>query len=624
MTTGPRRFLKTILWTSVIVAVLLLGVRLLVPAGRLGTMIAERIEHATGGSATFAGAQVDVWPRLRLVLKDGAVVGTGEALRARAGVVTDLESYTACFARLEVSLAWGPLLKKRVEVGEIRLVAPRIEVETRVPQPGAATVPGSGASAATTSAPVALFVAGLAIKDGDMTWSESATGRRIRVEGWDQDVSIGDATLLMDRLAAFSGRRLAPAAAAPASSLELRAHVASLSLEGFHEAGAQRLRDLDLTATLEVPAAADALQLKMRHLTWGGLTVTATGSVAHDLLGDRLRGEWHLTSLDLEALRDALPDALPQLDEAQAAWLADAPLSAAETSARGAFDLPWPLPQGARYRDLAVGLSASAAVRDLETVPPRQSSPWRLSGDLELDGTAAEFRDLSLRVGEGHLDGAATIADLDRERALCTFTLIGQALPASAMLDAVVPSAAPYVDGSADLEMAGRLALGEPEQMRDSLALAGDVLLSEGVVHAESWLESITPYLGSRQDLKEIRYRHLAHTLRVDDGRVFLEDLLVDGYDTDWRGGGWLGLDGGIDMRLDVKLPEGYRPDLGNLSLLAETLRGEDGRIELGMTLKGRAARPTVNLDLAPAKQSAQERIDEGIKGFLDKLRGNE
>lgn len=620
-----RRVLKVLVWAGGIGIVLLLAIRLLVPADKLAEAIADRIEAATGGTAAFAGAEVDVWPGLRLVLKNGAVVGTGEALAARSGGATDLASYTARFERLEVSLAWGPLLKRRVEVGKIRLVAPRIELVTRVPDPKAPTAgaPSAGALPAART-PVVLFVAGLEVERGALDWADAAGERRLRLEAWDQDVGIGDATLLIERLAAFSGRRPAPGAAAPASTLDLRSHVGSLTLEGFHGEGPQIFRDLDLTGTLEVPPAADTLQLKLRHLTWGGVTVTATGAVVRTLAGDRLRGEWHLSGIELEALRAGLPDVLPGLAPEHAAWLAEAPLSVGETVARGAFDLPWPLPEGARFRDLADGLSATAEVHDFATVPPRQSLTWRGSATLELTGPAAEVRDVAVDVGEGRIDGAATFGDLDHDRALCSFTLITRSVPARALLDVAAPVAAAYVEGSTDLEMAGRLVLGTPDEMRDSLALAGDVVLSEGVVHAATWLDGITPYLGPRQDLKDIRYRHLVNKLRVADGRLIIDGLLVDGYDTDWSGGGWLGLDGGIDMRLDVKLPPGFRPELGDLALLGEALRGEDGRIALGLTLRGRASSPTVGLDLAPAKQHTQDRIEDGIKGFLDKLRGNE
>ncbi len=624
-----RRLVRVIGAIVLVFVVVLAAVRFFVPADKLAGIIAQRIEVATGGTAGFVSAEVDVWPSLRLVLSDGAVVGTGAALTARTGTEVDVESYAARFRRLEVSLAWGPLLSRRLEVGKVHLVEPDIELVTRVEAAEPAAFGGPGTSGETADAlstapvPVALFVAGLEVSNGRILWRDASLGRQIRIEGWHQNVSIGDATLLLERLSAFAGNRPYPSSDPEPSRLDLRSRIASLSLEGFSGAGTQVFNDLDLTGTIEIPPAADGLLLKLRHLTWNGLTVTATGSVARTMIGERLLGEWCLTGLDLDALRRGLPEVTPQLTPELTAWLADAPLSVDDVQAAGAFDLPWPLPQGARYRDLAAGISAQIEVRDLETIPPEQTIPWRGSAKLDLAGAAAELQDVRLVVGDGHIDGAAQFGDLDQEHALCSFTLICRDVPARTILDAVAPMASPYVEGNADLEMAGNLVLGSAEDMRDSLGLAGDVALSDGIIHASSWLDEITPYLGDRQDLKNIRFRHLVHKLYVRDGKVIIDGLVLDGHDTDWRGDGWLGLNGGIDMSLNVKFPTGFEPDLGNLTMLAEALRGDDGRIALNLIMTGRASSPNVMLDMAPAKDRLSEQIENGVKGFLDKLRGN-
>jgi hypothetical protein len=617
----PRRLLRVLLILVAAVVVIGVAVRLLVPASKLAEMIADRLEAATGATVAFAGAEVDVWPRLRLVLEDGAVVGTGDALAARTGGEVDLESYAVRIGRMEVSLAWGPLLKRRLEVGEVRLVRPRIELVSR-PRPAAAE--GRAPAAGPAPMPMALFVAGLSIEDGQLAWRDPATGRSIDCTGWRQDVGIGDATLLLARLEAFAGKAPAPAGDSAPSRLDLRARIAELKLAGYHEAGEQVLRDLDLTGQLEIPAEADRLHFLARHVTWSGVTVTGNGAVTLSPLGDRLTGEWRLVGLDAEALRRGLPEVAPQLGPETAAWLAETPLTVGEVTASGAFDLPWPPPPGARYRDLASGLSLEAAVHDLVLVPPRQGAPWRGSATVTLRGAEAELRNARIEILDGRLDGHARFADLDRERAICSFAVEGIGVRVRSLLEPVAPVAIPYLEGMADLKLGGALTLGTPEEMRGSLELAGDLALRDGVVHAASWLEDISPYLGARQDLKDIRFRHLVQGLRVRDGKLLIENLMLDGRDTDWRGGGWLGLDGGIDMKLNVKFPEDFEPELGDLTLLADALKGDDGRIALNLHLTGRAASPRTVLDLAPAKDRLEDRIEDGVKGFLDKLRGNE
>jgi len=415
----------------------------------------------------------------------------------------------------------------------------------------------------------------------------------------------------------------APAGGGEPSRLEVRTRIAELRLTGYSEQGEQVFRELDLTGLLEIPVAADRLQLRMRHLTWSGVTVTGSGALTTSPLGGRLAGEWRLVDLDIEGLRRGLPDVTPQLAPETAAWLAETPLALGDVAAGGSFDLPWPLPRCARYHDLANGLAFEAQVHDLEIVPPRQGVSWRGSAAIVLQGAAAELKDVRIDILDGSLAGHVQFGDLDRERALCSFAVEGSGVPARLLLDVVAPVAMPYLEGVADLKMAGALTLGTPVEMRDSLELAGDLALHDGVVHAASWLDDISPYLGDRQDLKDIRFRHLVQRLLVRDGKLIIENLMLDGHDTDWRGGGWLGLNGGIDMGLTVKFPADFQPDLGDLTPLAAALRGDDGRIALNLDMMGKAASPRVTLDLAPAKERLADKIEDGVKGFLDKLQGN-
>ena len=78
-----------------------------------------------------------------------------------------------------------------------------------------------------------------------------------------------------------------------------------------------------------------------------------------------------------------------------------------------------------------------------------------------------------------------------------------------------------------------------------------------------------------------VRFREFLQDIDVNQGRYHLNSLLLTGPDTDWQGNGWLGFDGSLDLNLHVKLPAGFTPKLGDLSFLAENMRGDDGRIQI-------------------------------------------
>lgn len=197
------------------------------------------------------------------------------------------------------------------------------------------------------------------------------------------------------------------------------------------------------------------------------------------------------------------------------------------------------------------------------------------------------------------------------------------AVPAPALLQPWVPDLAQRLTGDLDGEVSGTCNLEDKETALASLSLNGQLGCGEGVLDATDWLQDVSPYLGPRQDLKVIRFRSLEHHFRIDEGRYHLEDLELDGQDTHWQGQGWIGLKGTLDASLLVKLPEGFTPDLGQWSFLADTLRDPDGRVNLSLRFTGRTEKPRVGVDLGNLQgagdQGATDAAKKGLGGLLDK-----
>jgi len=247
----------------------------------------------------------------------------------------------------------------------------------------------------------------------------------------------------------------------------------------------------------------------------------------------------------------------------------------------------------------------------------------------ELSGTLArrvfEAPRVSARLATGTVTGGATVDYATDPWGRLAFEAEVNDVPAAALLAPYAPAVAKIWEGRVGGDVAGGCGLKDQRAVLASLALEGLAVSTNGVIHGSEMLAGISQYLGARQDLKEIRFKDLSHHLAVRDGRYVVSDLTLRGFDTDWTGDGWIGFDGGIDMRLTVKLPEGFRPDLGSFSALADALRGPDGRIALAMTLTGRAAGPDVALDLTGAKAKTEDqlrdRARQGVDRLLDRLK---
>jgi len=174
--------------------------------------------------------------------------------------------------------------------------------------------------------------------------------------------------------------------------------------------------------------------------------------------------------------------------------------------------------------------------------------------------------------------------------------------PAAALLEPWIPELGNRLDCALSADMVGRCDLRDPDTQSRTLDIAGTVTGSRGVLRAGIWLDEVKRYLGDRQDLQDIAFESLDHDFRLVQGRYLIKSLTLDGGETTCRAQGWIDLEGNLNLALDVKLPAGFTPDLGNYSFLAASLRDQEGRINLPLTLSGPSSRPDVGVDLGRSR----------------------
>ena len=362
------------------------------------------------------------------------------------------------------------------------------------------------------------------------------------------------------------------------------------------DGGAANLAQAAAATIAPVPGL---LRVRVERAGWHGVELSADAELAGWPGPGRLQGEWRLEACDTGVLFAALPRR-PVLGATPVAGLAGE-----KVEAEGRFDWPWPLPAPLRFRDLAPGLTGQAEVSDLAVTFAGSADPWTVSAQADLQAGRLEVRDAVIGIGDGRVTGRLTLAGLDRDALQYSFEANCEDIVLPALLRVLAPDATAFVDGTTDAQVRGSFAGGPPGTAATGLALEAVIEARDGVVQARDWLTGVAPYLGERQDLQDIRYRSLTGSLVLHDGRLATEDLKLEGPDTDWRGRGWLALAGPLDLSLVVKLPAGFRPDLGSMSQFADLLKGDDGRIALGLRLTGRTAAPVVNLELGASGRQA-------------------
>lgn len=398
----------------VLVAFILLVPRL-VPTATITDRIVREVARATGAEVTLAEAGIQWRGNWRVTLKDGSIIGTGDALATATGSANDLESYAIAVRELSVVVALWPLLQKKLEVGAIELSGPSLVVR------------------------------------------------------WDN---------------------------------------------GETSAAGYKLRLTNLNMGLDMPAK----------------TAARAGAPP----GEQIPGD---LAFSFTATADTL------------------------------------VLQKAPYTNLDLEGGFAAKVMEVESLSARRST-GSVTGNLSVDFAANPW---------GHLIFAAEAREV----------------PAMALLEPWAPYLSQRLEAGLNTELGGSCDIRDQTTILRTLQLTGWMGGGPGVLHAGDWLEDITPYLGNRQDLKDVRFESLDHHFKYSQSRFFIDSLSLSGGDTDWRAQGWVDSDGNLAVGVHVKLPPGFTPDLGKFSFLARTLRDTDGRINLPLKLSGRSIRPTVGVDLS-------------------------
>ena len=226
--------------------------------------------------------------------------------------------------------------------------------------------------------------------------------------------------------------------------------------------------------------------------------------------------------------------------------------------------------------------------------------PWR---DVALDGTwsARSSDDIRLEaaLGDGRLAADLALDFGAHPAGRLDGSLMLDDVPSALVLAPYLPDIAGRLRTALDGEVRGGLELDDAATRLATLDLTGRLSGGAGTLDARDWLREVEPYLGTRRDLVTVRFDRLDHRFAVRQETYFVEQLELDGPDTDWQASGRVAFTGAMALAVGVRLPQGFTPDLGALSFLAESLRDDEGRVTLGLKVTGQTAAPVLGLDLA-------------------------
>ena len=170
------------------------------------------------------------------------------------------------------------------------------------------------------------------------------------------------------------------------------------------------------------------------------------------------------------------------------------------------------------------------------------------------------------------------------------------------------------------------------ELVQKAIRAEGSAHVSEGKVVNWPLLRKVTSGVSQLgfMNFDEVPIRSLLALFRVADERIYLNKLNVKAADMDWRLGGSSGMDGSLDLTVDVDVPAS-RLNIAGMQLgqtLQGLLGGAEAQIPLRIHIGGTVEDPQVKAQLQPRgakpgkqeKGGAQETLKDKGKGLLRKF----
>jgi len=462
--------------------------------------------------------------------------------------------------------------------------------------------------------------------------------------------------------AAFDLARLARVAPLPPgvslagrADIDMRARGHAARPDSVVVSGPLALRDVVVrTPQLRQPLGADArlqgdgtrLRIETARLTAGESVLDLQGTITPVMPPGRPR-------LDLQSSTPRLD--LVALLPATAAAGATAPADTATTRRGSASTLVPVLPpvdarirltarevllQGGSIHDVTVDMTSNGATADMEFRAGRLAAgettlydatgtvhaadragtgrvraaratlhkleATQLESDVEIQGQTIRLPTMRARAYAGTLRGTTFLDLADPGRPRYAIETAAQQIQFGAFLGSLTPLGS-VVTGALDLDSKWSFAGPGPQFVRQSLSGTGLAASTNGRIADLPFLSQLASLL-QLPSLKTIPYRDLGLSFAVESGRLAMRDCIVHGNDADFGVGGSVGLDGSLDLGIQVTLSqEASRRALGERGsgALSSLFTDASGRLVFDVRVGGTHRAPKLQLDASKTASRA-------------------
>jgi AsmA protein len=225
---------------------------------------------------------------------------------------------------------------------------------------------------------------------------------------------------------------------------------------------------------------------------------------------------------------------------------------------------------------------------------------------------------LAARLAEGAISGNARV-DLGVAGLSYDSDFSVQEISADALVSGLYPKAAGILLGwtSAAINVSGQGTAWK--QMREALSGQGEIRIFDGKITGRDFAGGLASALGAG-DLKSIDFKSFEGDFEINDGKIRLVSDFA-GKEVKMKPTGTIGLNGALDMNLNLALAPGFSSRLSSDSLVGQLLADEQGWTSMPVALGGSLGKPRFVLDRARLqKQLTEEGTRKVIEKGLQKL----
>ncbi|MFP4256650.1 MAG: AsmA family protein [Desulfobacterales bacterium] len=220
--------------------------------------------------------------------------------------------------------------------------------------------------------------------------------------------------------------------------------------------------------------------------------------------------------------------------------------------------------------------------------------------------------------GEAKADASVNLGEKDMEY---KGNIAMSSVDSGEIISVLYPKYSGMVSGTADLDgqFSGKGIL--MDDIRKTLSASSEYQLSDGSISGGDLTRQFAS-LGGTGELESLDFDMFSGNLKIDSGKVKI-DGDYDSKDVKMKPSGTIGMDGSVDVNLNLRLAPGMSGSVSGDSLIGRVLGDSEGWTQVPVAVSGSVSDPKLSVDRSGLRKKLREKgtekvLEEGFKKLFD------